>query len=456
MRKSIGIILFLIVLVASAAIHSVDIIKRTAQGYLYLYPLVLIDETRQTMLSQDGTYVENNFTHSHTFPDHTFRNVVKPNNDTLYSIAWLDLTNEALVLNVPDTDGRHYVIPFMDAWSNVFDAVGKGTTGTKAGEFLIVGPDQSIPENGRLSELPVIKSPTNRVWIIGRIQTNGNEDVVNVSALQLKFTLTPTEQWLEGTRVKGNSLFERAKSTRNDPNLLIQSMDATAFFSRAAAIMKQQSPLSTDAGALANLMTLGISANNEVDKPSAISNWLMNKAINITNERVKERFASEDLLDNGWRFARTGLGRYGTNYDIRAAVSMIGLGALPPEEAVYPTTKVDGTGNLLNGKHRYILHFPANHIPPVQAFWSLTMYEDDGFLVNNPINRYAIGDRDNLNFNEDGSLDILIQHAAPSSTDNWLPAPEGDFHLTLRLYLPGNEAIDGRWQIPSVERVSSD
>ncbi len=152
---------------------------------------------------------------------------------------------------------------------------------------------------------------------------------------------------------------------------------------------------------------------------------------------------------------RDGIGVYGTDYSVRAFVSLIGLGALTPVEAAYPNTIKDSTGNPLNGKNRYRIHFDAWKTPPVDAFWSLTMYDERGFLIDNPINRYAIGDRDPLKFNPDGSLDILIQHERPDEGEqNWLPAPTDAFAVTLRLYLPQDDFLNGTWKLQPIERIN--
>jgi hypothetical protein len=157
---------------------------------------------------------------------------------------------------------------------------------------------------------------------------------------------------------------------------------------------------------------------------------------------------------NGWQIA-LGLGRYGTNYEKRAVVAMRGLGANLPDDAVYPATGVDAAGQPLSGQHRYLVRFRPGALPPAKAFWSLTMYGDDNFLVANPIGRYALGDRDTMRAAPDGTLDILIQHddPGPEQRANWLPAPAGPFRLIMRLYDPEPPVLDGSWAPPPVVRV---
>ena len=161
-------------------------------------------------------------------------------------------------------------------------------------------------------------------------------------------------------------------------------------------------------------------------------------------------------LVHNWTVSTDTMGVYGNAYLKRATVTLIGLGALPPEDAIYPLCNADKDGNKIMGEHNYVLHFNKDEIPPVNAFWSLTMYDEEGFQVPNKLNRFAIGDRDDLKFNKDGSLDLYIQHKSPGKAkeSNWLPAPaKGPLGITLRLYSPKAEALDGRWVPPYVVRV---
>jgi hypothetical protein len=145
-------------------------------------------------------------------------------------------------------------------------------------------------------------------------------------------------------------------------------------------------------------------------------------------------------------------GRYGIHYDARAAVARLGLGALPPEEATYFSCCQSEAERSLSGEHAYALHFSAAELPPVRAFWSLTLYGEDGYFVANAMQRFAIGDRDALRFNSDGSLDLFVQHDAPGTgrDSNWLPSPSGKFNLSLRLYWPSEAVVRGRWKPPPV------
>lgn len=446
LKSGIAIVLLLIVSATAVAYKQ---LKIAAQAYIYGYPLVLMDLTRQAM---DDGEPANGFSHVRTFPDHNFRNVVRPNNDTLYSIAWLNLASEPLVLSVPDTQDRYYVMPLMDAWSNVFAMVGKGSQGTLAANYLIAGPDW----NGDIPpDMDLIAAPTNMVWIIGRIQTNGRDDIAHVAGLQEQFQLTPLTRWgsreANPWRVAGQTKADSA-DREIDPYLQIENMSGADYFSYLARLMGEQAPAPADAAILDVMSGIDL-IPGQAFSPGPLQTWLLDKAKTVTHDGVQRQLSRGPDLENGWAVRRELIGTYGDHYGVRAGVSMFGLGALPPTEAVYPNTLLDGQGRALNGEHAYKIHFSAGNLPPADAFWSLTMYDEQGFLVENPIARYAIGDRDPLALNPDGSLDIYVQHKAPADkTENWLPAPVGEFALTLRIYLPTDDFLDGSWQLPPVTR----
>jgi hypothetical protein len=344
-------------------------------------------------------------------------------------------------------------MPLMDAWTNVFATVGKRSYGTQAGHYLIAGPQWqgTVPDN-----TVRIDSPTDMVWIIGRIQTNGKADIPNVAELQEQFTLTPLDRWHQRLANPSNPVVQRASQSALDPYQQIEQMTAAEFFSLLAALMTEQRAGPQDGPAMEGLVKIGVipGLEFEADQLSWMDHYLLDYALKVTRSAIKERLKGDRALENGWAVQRDTIGEYGTDYAMRAAVAMIGLGALPPAEASYPNTAVDSQGAVLSGSHSYRLHFPAGETPPVNAFWSLTLYDQDGFLVANPIGRYTLGDRDELVYNADGSLDLHIQQVAPREGQaNWLPTPEGNFALTLRIYHPKPEFLDGSWQLPAVERL---
>ncbi len=443
------VVIIAALVIAAAALYSVPKVLGGARAYVFGYPLVVMELTRRGMVEVQP---ENNFGHSQVFPDHTFREVVRPNNDTLYSIAWLDLAGGPLRLEVPDTAGRYFVIPLMDAWTNVFATIGKRTRGTGAGSYLLAGPEWygEPPEGAEL-----VRSPTNMVWIIGRIQTNGPDDVAAVGRLQQGFRLMPLGGPASESLVVSDASQLSQSGDKPDPYSEVEQMSALEFLQLLAQLIIEQPPAAEDAAYLQQLAGIGLLAGQryDVESLSALDAWLLDKGKQMAHGGVRKALAEREP-ENGWMVARSGIGTYGTDYGTRTGVAMIGLGALPPEEAMYPNATGDSEGRPLSGSHRYRIHFPPGQTPPVDAFWSLTMYDEDGFLVDNPIGRYTLGDRNALEFNDDGSLDILVQHDAPrGSQANWLPAPEGNFAVTMRLYLPKASVLNGSWQIPGIERL---
>ena len=425
--------------------------KLGVQAYVYAYPLVLMELTKRVMTNRGLPL--NRFFHAQAFPTPEAKTVIRPNVDTLYSTAWLDLSQGPVILSVPDTGGRFYLIQLLDAWTETFASTGARTTGTKAGAFAIIGPGWkgSLPKGAQ-----VIKAPTNMVWVLGRVQTNGASDYESVHQIQRGFNLTPFRG--PGQVAPSLSIPPRDPSVdmNTPPPQQVARMDARTFFKAFADSLKTNAPHEADAPLLAQLKTIGIEAGKDFDAtrlaPDVIKG--LESAVNDAPKQIAAGFAKNRTVSNGWAYS-TKIGRYGTAYVDRAAIAMFGLGALEPEDAVYGFGGVDSAGRSLNGGSRYVLHFDKGALPPARAFWSVTLYGPDGFFVANSINRYAIGDRDKLAYNPDGSLDIYIQHERPDAgkESNWLPAPEGEFNLAMRLYWPKPDVTSGAWKPPAVRRV---
>ncbi|MFA5110438.1 MAG: DUF1254 domain-containing protein [Desulfobaccales bacterium] len=436
----------------------VEVQAVASEVYIYGYPLVLMGVTQRVMTnvpaSGAGRAPLNQFVHLRAFPTPEFKEVARPNADTLYSIAWLDLTNGPMVLHVPDTQGRYYLMEILDAWTNVFAPVGKRSTGTQAGDFAISGPAW----RGQLPPgVQEIRAPTNLVWIIGRIQTNGQADFAVVNALQEQFTLTPLNSFGRPYTPPSNVPVHPGIDLQTPPVTQVAEMSAATFFTTLAELMKTNPPSPLDAAILVKAAALGLVPGQDFDpgKLGPKAARYLDAAIKKGQAEIAARLNRLGTMENGWFVMRGKIGSYGTDYLTRAAVALFSLGANLPEDALYPAAKVDQNGNPLTGANRYTVHFAPGQTPPVNAFWSITMYNRDGFFVPNPIHRYAIGDRDHLKFNADGSLDLYIQHEAPGKDQeaNWLPAPQGPFNLVMRLYWPKTEAIDGTWKPPAVVRL---
>jgi hypothetical protein len=396
----------------------------------------------------------NAFHHLTAFPSAEFRDVVRPNFDTLYSSAWLDLTREPMIVSAPDTNGRYYLLPMLDMWSNVFAVPGKRTTGTQAGHFAVVPPGFS----GKLPHgVDRIDAPTSHVWVIGRTQTNGPADYPNVNKIQVGYTVTPLSQW--GKTVPPAAFKpDPSVDMKTPPLTQVNTMPAGKYFAMAAMLMKTNPPQITDWSTIARLKQLGITPGGSFDlaKAPPIVKAALEKAPAQGLKLMQESLPTLATVVNGWQMNTSSMGVYGNYYLKRAIVAMIGLGANQPEDAIYPLLLVDADGKRLDGTSKYVIHFTREQLPPTHAFWSITMYDHEGFQVANKLNRFAIGDRDPLKYNADGSLDIYIQadSPGPDKESNWLPAPaQGELGVTMRIYGPKPQALDGRWVPPAVKRV---
>lgn len=429
-------------------------------AYVFGYPLVLMDVTRAKMTNVPHAVAMaapmNQFAHVPAFPDATFTDVVSPNADTLYSSAWLNLEKEPMVLSVPDTHGRYYLMQMLDGWTNVFASPGKRTTGTGKGAFAITGPNWT----GTLpAGLKQIKSPTDMVWILGRTQTNGKADYAAVRALQAEYKLTPLSAWGKPYSSPANLPTDPNIDMKTAPVDTVAAMDASAFFNRLAALMKNNPPAEADAPTVAKLAGIGVFAGQRfnMNKSGADLAKAIAEGVEDGKKRVIELGHNPGNMKmvNGWAITTGDMGTYGTNYDARAGVARVGLGANLPADAIYPITRVDADGQPLNGGYKYVVHFDKGQTPPANAFWSLTMYNAHQLFVANPINRYAIGDRDKLRFNPDGSLDLYLQHDSPGKEkeSNWLPADSGDFNVIMRIYWPKETVTSGAWTPPPIRKV---
>ena len=391
----------------------------------------------------------NQFANPREYPSAQFRQVVRANVDTLYSSAFLDLTREPLVLSVPDTQGRYYLLPMFDAWTNVFASPGARTTGTRAGQFVITGPAWSGALPAGMREL---KAPTNLVWILGRTQTNGPADYPAVHAIQDGYQLLPLSACgRSDTAVQGR--VDPILDMQVPPVEQVQGMSTAQYLDELAWLLKLNPPPAADAPVLAELAKIGVVAGEKFDPGKLDPQFAegLAGAVAVALDRLQDAARQTGSPVNGWRIPTAFLGNYGTNYRARAIIALIAFGANLPADAVYPTTFVDADGNPLNAANRYRLHFEPGLTPPVRAFWSVTLYDAHSFFVANALNRYALSSWMPLKRNVDGSLDLYIQPDSPGKDleANWLPAASGDFNLTLRMYwtsVAPPSILDGSWK----------
>jgi hypothetical protein len=422
------------------------------EAYTYLYPLVIMHVTRQQAInmppgSGSGIGGVNAFGHIRAFPTADFRAVVRPNFDTLYSPAWVDLNHGPVVLRVADTGGRYFMLPMLDMWTEVFANPGSRTTGTGPQAYAILPPGHSGPAP---DDLPAVEAPTPYVWIIGRTQTNGPDDYKAVHAIQDGFVLELPAQ-------APPHRIDPQVDTTTEPVRVVDAMGALDFLALAADLLREIPPHPTDFDVLARVAGLGIAPGLPFD----VSRFDLD---DLTEIEAGVGDARSDLVTflgeagtkvNGWAMLLTDIGVYGNAYLQRAAIAMAGLGANPPQDAVYPLLTVDADGRPLDGAHDYVLHFDAGGLPPVAAFWSVTVYDREGFQVANELDRFALGDRDPLVFNADGSLDLYLRRTSPGPDReaNWLPTAAGPLGVTMRLYAPSEDVVRGRWGPPPARRT---
>jgi hypothetical protein len=427
---------------------------------VYGFPLVIMDLTRQVFTAvpepmENGAPV-NQFGNKKTFPDPTFIEVTRPNVDTLYSAAWVDIAEEPVIFSVPDTQGRYYMMPLLDYWTDVFASPGSRTTGTGAGSFAITGPKWSgdLPEG-----VTEIKSPTRWVWIIGRFACAGSSDYDNVHKLQNQLKLVPLSAWGTDYVPPANVPVDPSVNRKVSPLDQLLAMDASTYFNDVCQLMVDNPPYEADAPVLADLAKIGIKpgvdyksyfAGLDDDVKSAIQTGYQSALAEIPATKMGEE-------KNGWQMIYD-TGDYGTNYMFRATIAYMGLGANLGDDAFYLSSFNSGDGEKYSSDKKYVLHFNKDEIPPINGFWSLTMYNDKALLAANPINRYNLGSLSDppLITNPDGSIDIYIQRDSPdpAGTPNWLPAPaSGGFSLTLRLYWPQESVLDKSWASPAVQLV---
>jgi hypothetical protein len=427
------------------------------EAYIYLYPLITMDVTRKQSINinpKDNPIggPANTFSHVRAFPTAEFRTVVRPNFDTLYSSAWLDLTNGPVVVSTADTNGRYFLLPMLDMWSDVFAVPGKRTNGTGAAAFAIVPPGWS----GNLpKDVERIDASTPFVWIIGRTQTNGPKDYDAVHKIQDGYKIALLADWKKPPR-KPEQKIDPSVDTKTAPLKLVNGMTATEYFSYGTQLMKRNPPHGTDWSILARMKRIGLEPG-KFDSSKASADAVA-KGAAAGLKLMQDKIPTLARVINGWQMNTDTMGVYGDYYLKRAIVAMVGLGANQPEDAIYPLNVADADGKPVMAENKYVLHFDKSELPPADAFWSLTMYDAEGFQIANPINRFAIGDRDALKFNADGSLDLFVQNEdpGPDKVSNWLPAPKsGPLGLTMRLYAPKPQALDGRWNPPPIKRTDN-
>jgi len=384
--------------------------------------------------------------------------VPAPNTDTLYTIAWLDVSKEPSVIKIPDMGDRYYMLPMLDGWSNVFSVPSTRTTGQKAQTYVITGPGWSGALPSGVSQ---IKAPTGMVWVLGRIYSTGTpEDYVAVHAIQDQITAQPLSSYGRSYSAPAG-VVDQKLDMKTPTKEQVDALSTNDFFAYFSELVKTNPPLQGDRLKLDEIAQIGIVPGKDFDSSKlAAYDPVANASVPKLARKKMGELLSAQKLTNGWQYF-TNVGDYGTDYLMRALANWMGPGWNRPQDAVYPISLKSADGSAYDGsKHSYLIHFGKGMMPPVKGFWSLTLYDDQYFLVPNSINRYTLSQRDKLVENADGSVDLYLQSESPGAARqaNWLPAPKGPFTLMLRLYWPsttGPSLLDGTWQPPLVQTGES-
>ncbi|ODT86250.1 DUF1254 domain-containing protein [Phenylobacterium sp. SCN 70-31] len=406
---------------------------RDAARTAWLYVLPLIEMASPRTRAFAGGAPPNAFAHGRDLVGPADRDITTPNNDTLYSSAHLDLSHGPVTLTLPASGDRYLSVALMDAYTNNFAVLGTRSTGRNGGRFRLVSPSEAAhgPE--------VVRAPTPSVWALGRILVDGPHDLDAARAVQSGLTI-------------------QGPAAEPPPPCAERHADWPAYFDSAARLLARNPPPVTDRARLEAISPLRLDDFRpdrfSAEEAAAIAEGVEQARGDIWRSGIK----GQGFVD-GWSYPYTRLGDFAQEHHYRASVAVGGLAALPPEEAMYMRARGDLPRALFDGRHDWRLHFPAEAPLPVDSFWSLSLYEStpDGqfFFTENPLGRYAIGDRTaGLAHNPDGSLDIWIGSRPPAAGDsNWLPAPEGPFALFMRAYLPRPELLHGAYRLPPVRRV---
>jgi len=445
----------------SSSLRPMEAVSIAVDAYIYGYPLVTFDTVRKQQTNVAKPDAEHapmgQMIKMRSYPAVDNHCCAAPNADTLYTEVWLDVSKEPWIFGIPDMGERYYIMPMLDAWSEVFEVAGSRTTGGQAQTYAITGPGWSgtLPQG-----VKEIKSPTAMVWILGRIYSAGTpEDYQAVHALQDKFTVVPLSAY--GTPyAPPPGVVDRNFDMKTAVRKQVNAIDAVTYFKLLAQLMKSNPPSAQDAPMVARMAKIGLVPGQDFD-PSKLD--LLDREVIKTVPKLAlvdmGLRLKEEKTTNGWLYFTKGVGNFGTDYRLRGMANLLGPGWNRAQDAVYPLSQKDAKDDAYDGaKYGYVVRFEKGQLPPAEAFWSLTMYDTDFFFVPNPIHRYDLAQRNKLVANPDGSVDMYLQAASPGKDKeaNWLPAPKGKFMLVMRIYSPTGtppSILDGSWTPPPVKRV---
>ena len=443
------------------SLHTEEAVRIAVDAYVYGYPLVTFDMARRqqtNVAAPDGEHAPvGQMIKMRSYPAVDNHCCAAPNADTLYTIAWLDVSREPWVFGIPEMGDRYYILPMLDGFSEVFFVASPATTGGGAQAYAITGPGWSgtLPDGVKR-----VDSPTSMVWILGRIYCLGTpEDYAAVHALQDRFTVTPLSAYGQPYTPPAG-VVDPALDMKTAVRKQVNALEIDAYFDYLAELLKKNPPKAQDAEIVARMARIGIVPGQDFDGSKLGS--LDRTAIQAVPKLALAKMAlhlKQQKTTNGWLYFTSGVGNFGTDYLTRGMANLLGPGWNRPQDAIYPLSQKDAEGHEYDGAaHRYVMRVEKGQMPPVEAFWSLTLYDEDFFFVPNAIDRYELSQRNRFVTNPDGSVDFHIQAESPGKDKeaNWLPAPKGKFALVMRMYGPKATPptiVDGSWTPPPVKRV---
>jgi hypothetical protein len=430
---------------------------RAMETYVYGFPLVTMDLTRQVMTAapSPGEYSApiNQFQRMRAVVSPDFKNVVRISTNSLWATAFLDLQSEPGVVSVPDTKGLPIAVRWLNMWTDIVGAAGSRTPETNAGNYLIAGPEWNGKAPADIKR--VIKCQTRYSWILVEFSAAGPQDFPRIHKLQDQLSATPLSAWGRPYTPPASVAIDAKVDLTATPYDQVRLMTGEMFFKKLALLLKENPPYAADTGMIEKLKKLGIEPGKELDV-SKLDPMVL-KGINAAPAEVWKKFATGpyDMKPaNGW-INMLNIARFGADYQTRAYIAYMGLGAGVADDIVYPTAFVDGEGNALDGAYKYVMHFDKADLPASRnGVWSISSYREN-FYVHNPIERYGLLPA-MVKYNADGSLDVYLQANSPGADkeSNWLPVPRsGLFNATIRIYDPKQEALQPGYKVPPIRKA---
>ena len=422
----------------------------------YAYPLVIMKISRDLMLNSP---LRPRTPDNHLIlfkqlaqPENTA--VVLGNRDTLYTVAWIDLSEGPVAFSIPDMGDRYFVMPLLDAWTNTFESLGSRTTGEGAQRYVLYRRGEAEPN---VPGYTPIEAPTSMVWLTGRIEVQGDSDLSAAQKIQSQYEMISFSEGLTGTDPfqDREPTFVGAQIGLPVPHSL--GMSASDYYDTFLEMLSTNPPLPADQTFVetvaAKLFDIeSVDAFSDVE-PSVQE--LLTAGLTHQQSYLQATFAEGSAQDKPWILNKQEMGTWGTDYATRAYWAVWGLGANLVEDAIYGVTQLDANLDQLSGKQRYEMYFQPGDIPQVRGFWSLTAYDIEGYLEQNEWRRYQVGQNYDIQPDSQGGLRIVLSSTKPANVgeENWLPVPVGDFKLLFRMYWPDPSVLAPSYELPSITKL---